>query len=198
MTAGEIADWSESLWGWSDGVGSWRTYTHEERRQLAQAALDCVSASGVIVEIGCYGGLTAGVLLQVCRKRYARFVGCDSFGWNGREARKYLQSTLLQFPDVQWDFYPQTSIVTHDTVLNNKSVSAVDFLHIDGDHLKVDQDCELWLPLLVPGGCVAFHDANPNNDQGRKVIEDAERFTGWWPTIYRSLKDNCLMIRRKI
>lgn len=49
-----------------------------------------------------------------------------------------------------------------------------DFIFIDGDHnyQAVKQDFEDWLPFLVPGGIISFHDSAP-------VVSMPGAFSGW-------------------
>jgi predicted O-methyltransferase YrrM len=210
MTGKDIADATESVWGWCDGVvGGWRTYTYQERLHLAECALAVVPAGGMIVEVGSYGGLSTAVLLHVARERKARLAACDMFMWNGVEAEEKLRQVLCSFPDVQWRFYwtssklaqlvatskPETHGVTCPPFVDHN----IDFLHIDGDHLLAKDDCELWVPHIAPGGAAAFHDANPDQraEIGCLVVRDAVAYTSGWEEIYWSKDENCLMVKRK-
>lgn len=209
-TAKEIADWTERIWGWIDGVeGGWRTYTYDERLHLAQAALDCVPEGGLIVEIGSYAGLSTSVLLQVARTKHAHYAGVDMFMWHGLDAEPRLRQVLCQFPDVWWRFYftstdfahlvatskPETGGVTCPAYVDHN----IDLLHIDGDHCRAAHDCKLWVPHVVPGGCVAFHDANPDPraEIGNLVVRDAMQHTPGWQEVWWSRHENCLMVRRR-
>lgn len=211
MNAKEIADITESVPGWVDGhVGGWRTYTYDERLHLAQAALDCVPSGGLIFEIGSYGGLSTAVLLHVARIKGAKLGSCDMFMWNPNlEVERDLRKVLCSFPDVAWRFYWTSSIIAHYVATTQPDTHGVtcppfvdhniNLLHIDGDHIAVAKDCELWVPHVVSGGVVAFHDANPNPAApiGCQVVRDANQYTGDWILVWHSLNDNCLMIRRK-
>lgn len=214
MNAQQIMEWSKGVWGWIDGaVGGWRTYTDDERLHLAQAALDCVPEGGMIVEIGSFAGLSTSVLLQVARERHARLASVDMFMWETGmkpgEPEARLRSVLCQFPDVQWRFYwtsseiacmvattsPETRGITCPPFVDHN----INLLHIDGDHLCAAKDCELWVPHVVSGGCVAFHDANPNPAApiGCLIVKDAMEHTIGWETVWHSMQDNCLLVRRK-
>jgi len=216
MNAKEIADWTEGLFGWIDGsVGGWRTYTYDERLHLAEAGLDCVPEGGMIVEIGSYTGLSTGVLLQVARERKAKFASVDMFMWasgyekGAEEVEAHLRSVLCQFPDVWWRFYYTSSEIAHYVMTTKPSTGGVtcpewidhniNLLHIDGNHLAAAADCEIWVPHVVGTGVVAFHDANPNPAApiGCMVVADANKYTGNWTTLWHSLNENCLLIRRK-
>lgn len=186
---------------WQNAEGGGTTYSKNERLHLAQAALDAVPQGGIIVEVGSYGGLSLSVLLQVARERKARVFACDPFVWNPEIAEPHLRQVLCLFPDVDWRFYPLTSEKTRREMWANLEIY---FLHIDGDHRAVAEDCRLWLPLVKRQGVVAFHDASPDprNEQGYQVFCDMEEATGSairgsWETIWRGEGENWLTIKRK-
>lgn len=216
MNAKEIADWSEGIFGWIDGSeGGWRTYTYDERLHLAEAALDAVPEGGCLLEIGTYTGLSSSVLLQVARQKKARIGLVDMFMWSSgykegaQEVERYCRSVLCQFPDVWWRFYytssaqaleqatsqPVDGHITCPAFINHD----IDFLHIDGNHLDVKNDCKLWFPHLKEHCTVAFHDANPNPaaEIGCMVVRDALLWTPDWEEVHWSKDNNCLMVRKR-
>jgi len=219
MNAKEIADWSEGIFGWIDGqVGGWRTYTYDERLHLTQAALDSVPEGGAMAEIGTYTGLSSSVLLQVARQKKARIALIDCFMWTrgyekaGETVEAHMRSVLCQFPDVWWRFYYMTSKHACEAATRNEVVGGnvvapfidrnLDFLHIDGDHGDVANDCAMWFPHLNPACAVAFHDANPNPAApvGCAVVRDALHWTPdgeGWREMWWSKDENCLMVRRR-
>ena len=220
MNAEEIAKWSvENGWGAQGGhKDGWCTYAYGDCLVLSRMALDYVPEGGCIVEIGSYGGRSLSCLLHVARQKKARVAGVDPFGWYGHLAEPELRKLLCMFPDVWWRFYYATSelgfqvattVKTNEGNYDQEPASwegppfidhNINFLHIDGDHASADKDCELWLPHLVSGGIVAFHDARTLDMEvwdGGKVYLDADRFTNTWETLSHIKEDGCLLIRRK-
>ena len=53
---------------------------------------------------------------------------------------------------------------THSSVIKHLAGNRLDFLFIDGDHSwsGVKADCDMYGPLVRPGGIVAFHDIVPD------------------------------------
>lgn len=212
MDAKQIADWSNGIFGWVDGqVGGWRTYTHEECYQLAKAGLETVPEGGMIMEIGTYTGLSSAVLLQVAREKKARIALIDMFMWNQGfekgEVEAKMRSVLCQFPDVWWRMYWTSSEVATKIAAASCRTGGVvcppfidhniDYMHIDGDHMNVKGDCELWFHHLKDKCAVAFHDANPDPRApiGNMVVADALKWTEGWREMYWTRDDHCLMIR---
>lgn len=81
---------------------------------------------------------------------------------------------------------------------DGKPVKVIDFLFIDGNHEYefIALDCKLWLPLVKPGGYVAFHDYNNVAFAGvRKAVDEAtqdwEQVDSVWDMIIKRkpLKD---------
>jgi len=77
---------------------------------------------------------------------------------------------VLDRPNVE--FYPVTS-----EEMAKGWDDPVDYLFIDGDHLydgvKTDIDC--WLPHLVPGGLITFHDYAPNFPGVYKAVNELKK-----------------------
>jgi len=60
-------------------------------------------------------------------------------------------------------------------------VGQVGFLFIDGCHQRdyVEKDFDLWSQVVVEGGCIAFHDSNPNNvdySEGPAIVAQTRLF----------------------
>jgi len=206
MTAEEIATATDHLWGYDPNaiwngskwdLGGLSTYSHEERKQLAQAAIDAVPQFGVMLEIGVYGGLSLAALAHVARIKDAILFACDPFVWNPELAKMHLEQDVLpMFEDVDIRILEMTS----ETLSNKWSLNMpIHFLHIDGDHMDSEHDCKLWFPRLVSGGVVAFHDASPDprNEAGYKIYQSVIKMTDGWPEIWRQEEANWMWIKRK-
>ena len=207
MTRDEIIAYAHAAWGWCAGtVGGWPTYTLDELTHLTDAAMSVSRPEGMMVEVGTFSGKSLSVLLGVARNTGSWVVAADVMGWDPHLSEPHLRKVLADFSDVRWRFYPTDSVTAHrfmtegpDTILKGEGM--IDFLHIDGEHSRdaVALDCALFLPYMRSGGLVAFHDANPNPQApaGVDVCAGIEIATSGWETVWRSLENNCLMIRRK-
>ena len=112
----------------------------------------------VIVELGCYRGRSLAAMMLSNPK--ARIYGVDSFGdmthrgYKGateEETRRNLASLGLSV----------AGIYAMDTSLASQEFQGgIDLLHIDAGHSKeeVRADIDNWIPKMVPGGAVCFHD----------------------------------------
>lgn len=146
-----------------------------------------VPEGGVVVEIGCYGGLSTSYLLRGLKKRNGRVYAIDPFNSdldkqaqltdnlvpldnkptralvaerlrrNGFEGRFELIEGYSQEAAAQWD--PAVKI---------------DFLWIDGNHEQAWRDFKDFQPHLNPGARVAVHDAHPRYGY-QAVVQDVKR-----------------------
>jgi predicted O-methyltransferase YrrM len=192
----QIADEADKWWGWDAGViDSRRTYYHGELLLLVQYAMEVVEEGGTIVEIGSYGGKTLLALARVAQEKNAHVISVDPMVWYGDKAWPYLEQVLNRFSTVI-TFYKITSSEAH---LRVPLEQVIDFIHIDGNHSDVLNDCYLWLPRLRSGGIVAFHDAidRPDHADGGYCYQTSMEGSAGYETVVHRKQDQYLLIRRK-
>lgn len=162
------------------------TCTTAELRLLANRLVELPRHSNV-VEIGVYGGRSASLLFQLQQDLDLDIHLIDNWSWdNDRALRTFTRLILDNFNEVPFTLHKMRS--DHLGVFWPLHI---DFLHIDGWH-DIDgirPDCELWLPWVVPGGVVAFHDSDCEpvaqciekyvKSTGYTLIESAFRMTTW-------------------
>jgi len=146
---------------------------HTEAAMLTRWARQ-VPEAGVIVEIGCYGGLSTSYLLRGLQKTNGHIFGIDPF------ARDLNKQADLSDNCVSLDDKPSKALVEqrleHNgfkgmfTLIEGFSQEAardwdpavkIDFLWIDGNHKQAYQDFKDFEHHLNPGARVAVHDAHP-------------------------------------
>lgn len=142
------------------------SYTEPELRALA----NCVSKlreNARILEIGTWAGRSASLYFQLQQELNLDIHLVDS--WE-------LVNLLHQNPDKGMDTFVRV-ISTHFNYIPftyHKMTSkhlgglwreSINFLHIDGDHYLegINHDCNVFLPFVVSGGMVAFHDCVDGN-----------------------------------
>lgn len=178
----EFADWSHKNTIGSENVGDERlTYSLEELRSLAEAALCAVPLGGVMAEIGVFCGRSLSILLQVARTLHATVYACDPFRWNGLLAEPSAHVIMTQFKDVDLRFTRGTSWEMKQSFPIDETI---DLLHVDGDHTDVETDCRLWLPVLRPGGVAIFHDVDDDPRATYDVYTPVQKYTGDWQTLW--------------
>lgn len=199
MNAEEIAEWADkNAWGADVLGGERRSYYLPELKRLAEVALQ-VPEGGCMVEIGVYGGRSLSCLLLAARQRNADVWAADPFVWNAElsEPRlmNLLEKSFWNIVDYPYHFCRMTS----EEMRRIFPVIWIDLLHIDGDHLDVDHDCELWLPLLKSGGLVVFHDVVPDQRSPiYKLYLDVQKHTSTWETLWWATdEEGHQMCRRK-
>lgn len=151
-----------------------------------------VPENGVIVEIGCYGGLSTSYLAKGSAKNKARIFGIDPFNADLAKQENLWDRTvpLENKPDMDLVMQRMKDIDAADrvTLLQGFSQEVVktwqekiDFLWIDGNHEQAYQDFVDWSPFLNSGGRVALHDAHPRYGY-QSVADDARKIfnaSGW-------------------
>lgn len=142
-----------------------------ERTWLKDAAT-CVKAGGVVVNIG--------VLL--CASMYCLRAGAPKVRLVGVDIEP---SKADVHPELQAEFLIGDSRVCHADFKDS-----IDLLFVDGDHhyAVVKEDIKNWVPKLVSGGVVAFHDyaplpaglvKNPQLEGVRRAVNEWHIKTGW-------------------
>jgi predicted O-methyltransferase YrrM len=139
----------------------------------------------LIVEIGSAHGASSIILADAAEELDGKLICIDSFPENyydqekfGDHARQAFKANLKAY-NIRFLDMPSSEAITEvrAVVAGLKPISV---LFIDGMHSyeAVKQDCELYLPLLRPGGYVAFHDYNNVAFSGVKQAAD-EATRGW-------------------
>jgi predicted O-methyltransferase YrrM len=136
-----------------DGVERESSITDGEVRWLYKLCLHHVPGGGLFLELGLLHGRSACMFAYLAATKKGSYIGVDNFrcGRNSlREVVGYLDERGL----LSW-----ATIIESDT----QSLTferEVDFLHIDADHSSpgIDADVNKYVPLVKPGGIVAFDD----------------------------------------
>lgn len=127
----------------------------------------------VAVELGSFEGGTS-ILISKALKKGATLHLVEIFAVNGSDVRpRFLNNVLPKFKNMKLIEVP-----THDAA--PLFTEPIDFLFIDADHQdhSIQEDCKDWLPKVVPGGIVAFHDyKNPSFPSIEKRVD--EETVGW-------------------
>jgi predicted O-methyltransferase YrrM len=159
---------------------------HTEAGMLSQWA-SRVPQNGVIVEIGCYGGLSTSYLLRGSRKSSARVYAIDPFNSDiDTQAErtdhcvplenKPSKELVAQRLDEN-GFAGRYSLIesySQEAARNWDPSVKIDFLWIDGNHEQAYQDFKDFEPFLAPGARVAVHDAHPRYGY-MTVVEDVKK-----------------------
>lgn len=159
---------------------------HTEAGMLTEWAAQ-VPAGGVIVEIGCYGGLSTSYLLRGLKRHGGKIYAIDPFN-----------SDLDKQAELTDDCVPLENKPTRELVgdrlkrngfegmfelIEGYSQEAardwdpsvkIDFLWIDGNHEQAYRDFKDFQPHLKPGARVAVHDAHPHYGY-EAVVEDVKK-----------------------
>ena len=120
----------------------------------------------VVLEIGSYKG---GTLFMWCRSNPSIEVAISLDLPDGKFGGGYERRRKKLYKEFIWDRRGAKMFLVRDdshkpetlaTVRNTLAGRSIDFLFIDGDHSYegVRQDFEMYWPLVVEGGIVAFHD----------------------------------------
>lgn len=138
---------------------------------------------GLIVELGvCHGG-TGLMLSYVASCTNSRYYGVDNWSLEGSyEQVVQLFTENLPYP-------PSWTLIngnTHDVPLPKLPISML-FIDAGHDEANVGPDCERWIPLVMPGGIVAFDDYPQGADWRESchyaVREYADMYTHNWDHI---------------
>lgn len=163
---------------------------HTEAAMLYRWARQ-LPAGSTILEIGCYGGLSASYLAAGVKGTPSRVYAIDPFdsdlgtqaaltdhkvALENKPSRELVKSRLAQFSLDDYveliEGYSQDIAKTWD--------KPIDFLWIDGNHEQAWQDYLDFRSFLKPGARVAVHDAHPRYGYDevvrdvRKIFADGE------------------------
>lgn len=147
----------EDTWKKAQSIDGW--FGPAEARLLFDLASKC-SGRGVIVEIGSYCGrstlfLAKGALNGATRTIYSIDPHLNSLGRLSSNAQTFLENMKANGVDAMIRQLVKTSGDAVDDV-----TEPIELLFIDGDHTYegVKSDLLSYLPKVVEGGCIAFHD----------------------------------------
>jgi len=120
-----------------------------------------------MVEVGCYAGESTGIFASKVSKVFAvdpwiDFIETDGFDPNhkikmcmdGDGVENRFNKVMEEFPNII-----KLKGKSADIAVNFPDGS-VDFVYIDADHVKTDEDIKLWLPKIKPFGLIGGHDYN--------------------------------------
>ncbi len=164
---GTIQSLGSTPMGGLDGNEDHSVYTRREATLLAEYACR-IPRGGVAVEIGVYVGHTASILLNLepMEQLNLTVVLIDCWSWMTEDAKASFNLMMsTSFPYAAYEPYWMLSTDAHREYMEgfDPEECQIDYIHIDGDHdwrdTGVNNDCELWLPLLRSGGVVGFHDS---------------------------------------
>ncbi len=156
---------------------------HTEAAMLYQWAR-ALPPESVIVEIGCYGGLSTSYLARGCQKNRSKVYAIDPFdsdlvrqedlcdqkvSLDQKPSRRMVQQRIRA---AGLDAYVEL-IEGFSQDVAKVWKTPVQFLWIDGNHDRAYEDYTEWLPFLAPGARVAVHDAHPR--YGYPAVVDAVR-----------------------
>ena len=153
------------------------TYTKAELNALAWFVAN-LPINGRVVEIGVFTGRSASLYFQVQAEKNLDLHLIDNWSWNQKFASH-------AFADLVIDNFSETPFTHHKMRSDYLGLYwnlPIDLLHIDGWHDMpgIEPDCRLWLPHVVSGGIVAFHDSDCP-----PVAECIDRFVtnGGWKAV---------------
>jgi len=159
---------------------------HTEAAMLTHWASQ-VPEGGVVVEIGCYGGLSSSYLLRGLKKKRGRLYAIDPFN-SDLDKQEQLTDHLVPLENK-----PTRALVAERLRRNgfeglfeliegfSQEAAAqwdpsvkIDFLWIDGNHEQAWRDFKDFQRHLNPGARVAVHDAHPRYGY-QTVVDDVKR-----------------------
>lgn len=146
-----------------------------------------VPAGGVIVEIGCYGGLSTSYLLTGLKKKGGRIYSIDPFNSDlDRQAELTDNCVPLENKPTRemvaarlekngfGGMFELIEGYSQDVAKQWDPSVKIDFLWIDGNHEQAWQDFKDFEPYLKPGARVAVHDAHPRYGY-EAVVRDVKK-----------------------
>lgn len=159
---------------------------HTEAGMLTQWASQ-VPKGGVIVEIGCYGGLSTSYLLRGLSRKGGHIYAIDPFDSDidkqanltdncvplENKPSKDLVASRLEDNGFQ-GMFTLIEGFSQEAAANWDPSVKIDFLWIDGNHEQAYKDFKDFEPHLNPGARVAVHDAHPRYSY-MTVVEDVKK-----------------------
>lgn len=157
---------------------------HTEAGMLYRWARE-VPPGGVVVEIGCYAGLSTSYLVKGTEKSRAQIYAIDPFDTDlekqaertdncvaleNKPSRKLVEERMQALGAAD----RVTLIEGYSQEVVQDWSEEIDFLWIDGNHDQAYRDFADWSPFVKPGGRVGFHDAHPRYGYPQ-VAEDVKK-----------------------
>jgi predicted O-methyltransferase YrrM len=158
----------------------------EQGRALYDAA-SAVRGAGAIVEIGSWKGRSTAWLAAGARRAGRRVYAIDPH-LNSREdpSARTLEPFLANLERAGVRDVVEPLVMTSEEAAHLLT-GPVELLFIDADHsyAGVRHDADLWLPRVVEGGVVLFHDVSTSSYDGpRRVF----RQSICWSSMYDSIE----------
>jgi predicted O-methyltransferase YrrM len=138
---------------WLEGLPRESSITDGEVRRMWELGAG-LRRNAIVVELGVWQGRSACLLAKIAQQRDGFFYAIDHFEHPGCSRQKVLDRLEARGLD-------RISVVLEQSTGNVLwGDLKIDFLHIDADHTSpgIDADCAKFLPLVQPGGVVAFDD----------------------------------------
>lgn len=111
-----------------------------------------------IVELGCYKGRSMAAMMLTNPE--AKVFGVDSFGDMSHRGYKGATEGELRANLKKFGLEPAGVYAMTTNKAAGEFQGEIDLLHLDAGHSKAEvlADIENWIPKVVPGGAVCFHD----------------------------------------
>ena len=129
------------------------------------------------VEIGTWNGITTASMSMVAKhfNTGKKVFGIDNFVWplNNPKGKEALENFNHNIDIFGVKDYCELIIGHSEDVIFDRKIG---FLFIDGGHSydQVKKDIEKYVPLVVSGGYVVFHDYNITHPQICQAIDEAK------------------------
>lgn len=120
---------------------------------LWELANEIINPNDLVVEIGCFSGVSSRVLALKCRELHC----IDPYSWSEvKEAEKMFESMLHDYPNIK------KIKMTGEEASKIYENETIDFVYIDADHTyySVIRDINNWIPKVKKGGYIGGHDIN--------------------------------------
>lgn len=153
-TVDELVAFSD-VYGQGSNIVHTCTYSKSELRVLANCLIK-LPVNSRVVEIGTFAGRSASLYFQLQKELNLDIHLIDVCNWHPEVALRFFNEMLAShFQGIPYVFHKTTS-----QELGKTWNLPINFLHVDGDHFTegVETDCRLYMPFIVPGGMIAFHD----------------------------------------
>ncbi len=125
--------------------------TEAELKSIYDAVVSCKPK--IAVEIGCLFGLSSSVIAEAMNGE-GKLICIDNFAVQGSDTKPHFITKVLPK-------YPIMTLMEMDSSkAAHEFFQPVDFLFVDGDHQDdgIQRDLKNWLPKMVSGGVIIFHD----------------------------------------
>lgn len=159
--------------------------TKDELELLYRAVLD--RKPDVAVEIGTLFGLSASVIISAMGSK-GQLYCVENFAVQGSDARPYFTEQILPK-------YDNMHLIEMDsTKAAYEFKERINFIFVDGDHQDdgILRDLQNWMPKVMPGGLVAFHDYY--NDQFPGIRRRVDEYCKTWQ-VYDKVDSLLLLIK---